>query len=168
MIVISRRSVAIAGRIGTRIVVGAVLLAAGLAALSYVTSATPYPPYGLALLAILTGMGLSVSTLSTGIMTSLPPGRAGMGSGLNSAAREIGAALGVAVVGTVLTSHFANALPTSLQEHADSTSQALSAAQQLGTTIHTQAVNAFTDAMPTGYRMIAVIVLIAAVAVALA
>ena len=66
-------------------------------------------------------MGLSIPTLSTGIMTSLPPARAGMGSGLNSAAREIGSALGVAVVGTVLASHVANALPASLQEHADST-----------------------------------------------
>ena len=111
-------------------------------------------------------MGLSVPTLSTGIMTSLPPARAGLGSGLNSAAREIGAALGVAVVGTVLASHFAHALPASLHEHAESTSQALSAAQQLGTTIHTQAVSAFTDAMATGYRVIAVIVLIASVAVA--
>jgi len=153
IIAISRRSVAIAGRIGTRTVVtgGMVRVAAGLAALSYVTSATAYPPYGLALLAIPTGMGLSVPTLSTGIMTSLPPARAGLGSGLNSAAREIGAALGVAVVGTVLASHFAHALPASLHEHAESTSQALSA---------------FTDAMATGYRVIAVIVLIASVAVA--
>jgi len=39
-------------------------------------------------------MGLSIPTLSTGIMISLPPARAGMGSGLNSAAREIGSALG--------------------------------------------------------------------------
>ena len=80
-----------------------------------------------------TGMGLSIPTLSTGIMTSLPPARAGTGSGLNSAAREIGSALGVAVVGNVLASHVANALPASLQEHADSTSQTLSPAQQLGT-----------------------------------
>jgi len=78
-------------------------------------------------------MGLSIPTLSTGIMTSLPPARAGMGSGLNSAAREIGSARGVAVVGAVLASHVANALPASLQEHADSNSQTLSAAQQLGT-----------------------------------
>ena len=112
-------------------------------------------------------MGLSIPTLSTGIMTSLPPARAGMGSGLNSAAREIGSALGVAVAGTVLASHFARALPASLQEHASSISQALGAAQQLGTSTRTQAVSAFTDAMAAGYRVIAVIVLIAAVAVAL-
>jgi hypothetical protein len=133
--------------------------------LSLVFSATPYLPYGLALLAISVGAGLSVPTLSTGIIASLPGGRAGMGSGLNSAAREIGAALGVAVVGAVFTSHFANALPTARQGHAGSTSQTLSAAQRLGTVVHTQAVNAFTDAMGTGYRVIAVIVLIAAAAV---
>ena len=104
--------------------------------------------------------------LSTGIIASLPPAR-GMGSGLNSAARELGAALGVAVVGAVLTNHFASALPTSVREHADSTSQTLGTALQLGATIHTQAVNAFTDAIATSYRVIAVIVLIAAVAVAL-
>ncbi|MGZ4597937.1 MAG: MFS transporter, partial [Actinomycetes bacterium] len=104
--------------------------------------------------------------LSTGIMTSLPPGRAGMGSGLNSAAREIGAALGVAVVGTVLASHFVQSLPSALQDHADSTSQTLRAARHLGPAVHAQAVAAFTDAMSTGYRVIAVVVLIAAVAAA--
>jgi len=71
-------------------------------------------------------MGLSVPALSTGIVASLPPGQAGMGSGLNSVARELGAALGVAVVGTLLTSHFTDALPMGLQEDADSTSQTLS------------------------------------------
>jgi EmrB/QacA subfamily drug resistance transporter len=168
MIVASRRSVAIARRIGIRGVVtgGMVLLAAGFAGLSFVTSATPYVPYGLALLAISVGAGLSVPSLSTGIITSLPPARAGMGSGLNSAAREIGAALGVAVSGTLLTSHFASALPSALREHADSTSRTLSAAEQLGTTVHTEAVNAFTDAMGTGYLVIAVIVLIVAVVIA--
>jgi len=111
-------------------------------------------------------MGLSVPALSTGIVTSLPPAQAGMGSGLNSAVREIGAALGVAVVGTVLTSQFANGLPATLREHADSTSQTLRAAQQLGAAVHNQAVNAFTDAMATGFRVVAAIVLIATVAVA--
>jgi EmrB/QacA subfamily drug resistance transporter len=168
MLAASRRSIAIATRIGTRTVVtgGMVLIAAGLAVLSFVTSGTPYLLYGLALLAISVGAGLSVPALSTGIITALPPARAGMGSGLNSAAREIGAALGVAVVGTVLASHFANALPTALKAHADSTSRTLSAAQQLGTTVHTQAVNAFTDALGTGYLVIAAVVLVAAVAVA--
>jgi predicted MFS family arabinose efflux permease len=169
MFVVSRRSIAIAQRVGTRAVVtgGMVLLTGGLVALSFVGSATAYAPYGLALLAISTGMGLSMPPLSTGIMASLPPARAGMGSGLNSAAREIGSALGVAVVGTVLTSHFTSALPSSLHADGGSTSLALSAARRLGTAVHAQAVDAFTGAIATGYRVIAAIVLVAAVAVAL-
>jgi predicted MFS family arabinose efflux permease len=168
MIVASRRSVALARRIGVRAVVtgGMVLLAAGFATLSLTSSTTPYVLYGLALLAISTGAGLSVPALSTGIITSLPPARAGMGSGLNSAAREIGAALGVAVVGTVLASHFASALPPALHEYADSTSRTLNAAQQLGTTVHTEAVTALTESIGIGYLVIAAIVLVAAAAIA--
>ena len=168
VIFISRRSVALARRIGTRTVVtgGIILIATGLAALSFVDASTSYLPYALAILVVAIGMGLSVPALSTGIVTSLPPAQAGMGSGLNSAVREIGSALGVAVVGTVLTSQFASGLPASLREHADSTSRTLQAARQLGTAVHTQAVNAFTDAMATGFRVVAVIVLVAAVAVA--
>ena len=131
VIVVSRRSVALAARIGTRTVVtgGMILLAAGLAAMSFMTAATSYLPYGLALLVIAVGMGLSVPSLSTGIVTSLPPAQAGTGSGLNSAVREIGSALGVAVIGTILTSKFASALPAELQGHTESTSQTLRAAQ---------------------------------------
>jgi EmrB/QacA subfamily drug resistance transporter len=168
MVVVSRRSVGLAARFGTRPVVasGMVLLAGGLAAFSSFTSTTTYLPYGCVLVVIAAGMGLSVPALSTGIVTSLPPARAGMGSGLNSAVREIGAALGVAVVGTILTSQFARSLPTALEAHAGSTSQTLRAARELGPVVHADAVDAFTDAMATGFRVIAVGVLLAALVVA--
>lgn len=167
MVVVSRRSVALATRYHPRRVVasGMVLVAAGLTALSFATEATPYVPYAVALVAIASGMGLSVPSLSTGIMASLPPERAGMGSGLNSAAREIGAALGIAVVGSVLGSRFARDLPAALDGQADSTSQALREAQRLGSSVYADAVEAFTGAMAAGYRVIAVVVLVGAAAV---
>jgi EmrB/QacA subfamily drug resistance transporter len=168
VIVVSRRSVALAVRIGTRTVVtsGMVLLAAGLAAMSFMKAATPYLPYGLALLVIAVGMGLSVPSLSTGIVTSLPPAQAGTGSGLNSAVREVGSALGVAVIGTILTSGFASGVPTELRGHTASTSQTLRAARELGNTVHTETVTAFTDAMALGFRVVAAIVLASAIVVA--
>ena len=46
-------------------------------------------------------------------------------------------------------------------------SQALSGAERLGAAVHAQAVNDFTSAMAAGYRVIAVVVLVAAVTVAL-
>lgn len=167
MIVVSRRSIAIAQRFGTKrtIAAGLALLAAGLAALSFATATTPYLPYGLALAAVATGMGLAVPSLSTGIVTSLPASQAGTGSGINSAVREVGAAIGVAVVGTLLASNFDAALPDSLRQHG-SIFQTLRQAQQLGTTVHDQAVGAFTHAMAIALRAIATIVLLGAVATA--
>jgi MFS family permease len=167
LIVISPRSIALARRVGTRVVVatGMAMIAGGLLGLSFAGAATPYPPYGLALLAISVGAALSVPSLSTGIMTSLPAARAGMGSGLNSASREIGSALGIAVVGTVLASRFGSGLPTALRPDASSVSAALAAAQRLGVTAHAQAISAFTGAMADGYRVIAVVVFLGAIAV---
>jgi EmrB/QacA subfamily drug resistance transporter len=167
MVVVSRRSVGLAARLGTREVVtaGLLLLAVGLGALSFATESTPYVPYALALLVIATGMGLAVPSLSTGIVTSLPPAKAGMGSGLNSAVREIGAALGIAVIGTVLTSRFTGSLPDGL-EPAGSTSATLRVAARLGPRIHADAVDAFTHAMGAGFRVIAAVVLLGALVVA--
>jgi hypothetical protein len=44
------------------------------------------------------------------IMGSLPPGKAGVGSAMNDTTREVGGALGVAILGTVLTSHYTTAI----------------------------------------------------------
>jgi len=168
LIVISPRSIAIARRVGTRVVVagGMAMIAGGLLGLSFTGGGTPYPLYGLALLAISVGAALSAPSLSTGIVASLPPARAGMGSGLNSASREIGSALGIAVVGTVLADRFGSGLPAALRPCASSVSGALDAAQRLGGTAPGRAISAFTGAMAAGYRVIAIVVLLGAVAVA--
>jgi hypothetical protein len=47
--------------------------------------------------------------------------------------------------------------------HVGSTSQLLRAAQQLGPAAHTDAIDSFTDAMAAGFRIIAVVVLVAAI-----
>ncbi|HWL36571.1 MAG TPA: MFS transporter [Frankiaceae bacterium] len=168
LIAVSRRSIAMAARFGPRAVVtaGMLLVATGLGLLSFADAGTPYPAYAAALVVLSAGAGLSVPVLSTGIVTALPAGRAGMGSGLNSAVREVGAALGIAVVGSVLASGFRHNLPDGVGEHADSTFQALRAARLLGPAVHAQTVEAFTDAMSAGLRVVAVVVLVAAVAVA--
>lgn len=165
MIVVSRRSVALAARIGVRPVVtaGLVVLALALAALSFVTASTAYVPYGLALVLVATGMGLSVPSLSTGIVTSLPQAQAGVGSGINSAVREVGAALGVAVVGSVLASRFEHALPVGVRDEG-SVFQTLRSTAALGAEVHDQTIAAFTNAMATGLRVAAVVVLLGAVA----
>lgn len=63
--------------------------------------------------------------LSGMIVHALPPSHAGVSSGLNSTTRELGSALGVAVLGTILTARFAGNLPTSLQNVPGATGAAI-------------------------------------------
>jgi predicted MFS family arabinose efflux permease len=162
MMLISRRSIGWAARLGTRRVVGAGLLglAAGLALLSLADASTPYLVYACFLVVMSAGMGLCVPSLSTAVMTSLPRSRAGMGSGLNGATREIGSALGVAVFGTILTSRFVSSLHGSTVIGAAHVHSAAAALATAGPTGRAQVVTAFTDAMSVGYRVTGAIVLV--------
>jgi EmrB/QacA subfamily drug resistance transporter len=54
------------------------------------------------------GMALTMSPLTASIMSAVPLGRAGVGSAMNDTTRELGGALGVAVLGSVLASRFAS------------------------------------------------------------
>ena len=113
MMATSQASVRLAGRFGGRTVItaGMVVISAGLALLSFTGPGTPYAVYAAYLVVMSLGMGLCVPALSTGVIGALPRDRAGLGSGLNGAAREVGSALGVAMVGTILTSRFTAHLP---------------------------------------------------------
>ena len=54
------------------------------------------------------GMGLTMAPATESIMGSLPTEKAGVGSAVNDTTRELGGALGVAVLGSVLSSVFAS------------------------------------------------------------
>ncbi|OQR62336.1 MFS transporter [Streptomyces maremycinicus] len=84
---------------------GLALIGLGLLGASTADAGTPYALYACWLLVISAGTGLSMPALTLGVVTSLPHHQAGLGSGLGTSAREIGAALGVAVTGTVLAGH---------------------------------------------------------------
>ncbi|MGP8303167.1 MFS transporter [Streptomyces inhibens] len=122
--------------------VGLALITAGLLLLSTADAGTPYLLYLVFLLAMSAGAGLAMPTLSHAIVASVPARRSGMGSGLQGAARELGAALGIAVVGTVLSVRFAS-----------------------GTGHGAAVATAFTDATALGYRIAAGVVLVVGTAV---
>ncbi|MEU9117157.1 MFS transporter [Streptomyces sp. NPDC048483] len=122
---------------------GLALIAVGLLLLSTATARTPYVLYLPFLLVMSAGAGLAMPTLSHAVVTSVPARQAGMGSGLQGAARELGAALGIAVIGTVLSVRF-----TSATGHG------------------TAEATAFTDATALGYRLAAGVVLVVGAAVA--
>lgn len=94
--------------IGTKIVVGAGLLivAAGLFLLAAISTSSGYPLVLGVLILLGFGMGTAMAPATDSIMGSLPPERAGVGSAVNDTTRELGGALGVAVLGSILASHY--------------------------------------------------------------
>jgi hypothetical protein len=60
------------------------------------------------------GMGLVMAPATESIMGSLPRAKAGVGSAVNDTTRQVGGTLGVAVIGSVMTSAYAPAIGASL------------------------------------------------------
>src|SRR5207344_810425 len=52
------------------------------------------------------GMGLIMAPATESIMGSLPPAKAGVGSAMNDTTRQMGGALGVAVIGSILATAY--------------------------------------------------------------
>jgi len=107
MLVLSPLSARFVDRFGTKLVVGAglVLVSLGLVALAQLQVDSPYwPDIVWRLVLIASGIALTMAPATTSIMGSLPLAKAGVGSAVNDTTRQVGGALGVAVVGSVLAS----------------------------------------------------------------
>jgi EmrB/QacA subfamily drug resistance transporter len=99
-----------APRIGTKAVVSTGLVAFGSAFL-WISTVAVDSPYATVIVPQMILMGLGMGLISTpateSILLVLPPARAGVGSAVNDATRELGGTLGVAVVGSVFASVYA-------------------------------------------------------------
>jgi EmrB/QacA subfamily drug resistance transporter len=184
MAAVSPVSTVLAGRLGSRVVIpaGIALMGAGLLDLSTAGVHTSYPPLAVAVAIMGAGMGLVMAPASTTIMTTVPAHQAGAGSAVNDTIREVGGALGIAIVGslaenvyrTKLGAALATAhLPQPVTHLATSSVAAADAVgRHVGGTSGAQltaaAHTAFTTAMGTGMRVSAVVALAAAIGVAFA
>jgi EmrB/QacA subfamily drug resistance transporter len=108
-IVVAPASARIVERVGTKLVVAAGLVTGTLGLLlasqlevgaSYVGDVLP------ALVVLSAGLALVMPPATESIMGSLPPAKAGVGSAVNDTTRQIGGALGVAVLGSVMSSTY--------------------------------------------------------------
>jgi EmrB/QacA subfamily drug resistance transporter len=106
--IVSPVAAKLAVRYGTKLVVtsGLVLVAGGLAMVATSQVSTSYEFLLTASIIIATGMGLTMAPATESIMGSLPPAEAGVGSAVNDTTRELGGAIGVAVLGSVANSLF--------------------------------------------------------------
>jgi EmrB/QacA subfamily drug resistance transporter len=93
-------------RIGTKVVVGGGLsiVAVGLGVLSTVPVTDGYPRMLVGIMILGLGMGLVMAPATESIMGSLPPSKAGVGSAMNDTTRQMGGALGVAIIGSIFAS----------------------------------------------------------------
>jgi EmrB/QacA subfamily drug resistance transporter len=174
MMVLSPLSARFVHRIGTKLVVtgGLLMVTAGLVSWASLSASSSYWPdivWRQALMA--SGMALTMAPATESIMGSLPLGKAGVGSAVNDTTRQVGGALGVAVIGSVLASiygsrvgDFLHGKPVPSGTAADlkqSLGLALAASKQvpgLGTT----AVDAFIDGMHAGVIVAAGVALVGA------
>jgi EmrB/QacA subfamily drug resistance transporter len=92
------------------VVVGTVLGAVGMAVQAAFIDGTTYLPTGVGLFLFGIGAGIAMPTATELIMATLPPARAGVGSAVNDTVREVGGALGVAVIGSIAASSYATNL----------------------------------------------------------
>ena len=95
------------GRFGPRLVVGTGLLVSGSGLLLLGLTSSATVSVGLIILAFsLVGLGNGQTTApsTTLIMSSVPRAKAGVGSAVNDLSRELGGALGIAVLGSVMSS----------------------------------------------------------------
>ncbi len=94
--------------------VGLSLTALGLAIFSQVGVSSSIWMVYTSVIPLALGMAITISPLTTLIMSAVPLGRAGVGSAMNDTTRELGGALGVAVLGSLVTSRFTSSLGPAL------------------------------------------------------
>jgi EmrB/QacA subfamily drug resistance transporter len=101
-------SARIAERLGARRVVaaGLVIVAGGLSLLSTVDVSSGYGLVAASMAIFGVGMGAAMAPSTESIMSTLPLAHAGVGSAMNDTTRMVGGTLGVAVLGSLLSSGY--------------------------------------------------------------
>jgi hypothetical protein len=170
----------LARRLGTRLVIpaGMALMGLGLLDLSTVQVHTSYLPIAVAVAVMGAGMGLVMAPASTTIMATVPGHQAGAGSAINDTIREVGGALGIAVIGSIASGAYSSRLSGVLQAahtpapvaHVATGSIAAAdtiagrAGGQTGAELASAAHAAFVHAMSLGLGVAAAVALVAAIA----
>jgi EmrB/QacA subfamily drug resistance transporter len=150
-------------RVGTKAVVtgGMLLMSAGFLVAATTGVDTAY--WGriiVAMVLMAAGLGLTASPATEAIMGALPPDKAGVGSAVNDTTRELGGTLGVAVVGSVLSSAYGSHVVSALtrlgapgrvaSEAGQSVAAGLATAGHLPPALREAAVAAARQAFMTG------------------
>jgi len=170
-------------RWGNKVVVTAGLLLVTTALLLFNTLDASSTTLHVIAVSVVLGLGMAniMAPATDSIMGSLPRAKAGVGSAVNDTTRQVGGAVGVAVLGSLLASEFTNAMtdklagavpPALLAQVSDNVGQAVGVAREaaparpFATEIIQAANESFVGGMHLAFTVAAGITLLAAIGVA--
>jgi EmrB/QacA subfamily drug resistance transporter len=167
-------------RVGLRAAVSAGLffLGAGLFWMRFLEADAAYLDLVPPMLVAAVGIGLCVAPTTSAITNAVPIDKQGVASAVNDTTREIGAAVGIAVAGSVLAAEYGTALAPGLAGFPDqvrvaaseSLANALEVAGQLGpqgAALAEVAKSAFLDSMNLSLLVLSIVLVVAAAVTAL-
>jgi EmrB/QacA subfamily drug resistance transporter len=167
MMTVAPNSPKFAARWGTNVAVatGLIGMSAGMFLFTIARTNTPYIEIVLVVMIMAAGMATCIPSMTGSIMSAVPLGKAGVGSAMNDTTRELGGALGVAVLGSLVASRYdtrlapaLDLLPAPLQAKAsESLAGALQASSQLGDPARTQVATVAREAFVSGMHLAAII-----------
>jgi EmrB/QacA subfamily drug resistance transporter len=178
MMIVAPLSARLVERVGTKraVVTGLTLVATGLLLLSTIAPDSPYPLVISFFVVMAAGMGMTMAPATESVMGALPREKAGVGSAINDTTRQVGGALGVAIIGSIVSGFYAADIRAGAERvgvaQADRTTveSSLGGAQQVaaslgdrGSALITAANESFVGALSIGLRISAAVILAAAV-----
>jgi EmrB/QacA subfamily drug resistance transporter len=166
----SRLAPRLAARMGARRVcaAGLSLIAVAFVVIAQVGRETDYWVLAVGLLVLGAGMGAAMTPATSAITAALPRAQQGVASAMNDLARELGGALGIAVLGSIAAATYrtqldVSSLPTA---EADAVRDSFAVAAHLGGPVGVSAEAAFVDGVHLALHVAAAVTLVAALAVA--
>jgi EmrB/QacA subfamily drug resistance transporter len=169
MMIVAPSSARVAERVGTKrtVAAGLAIAAVGLLIASRLQVDSSYGLLVVAFAVLALGMALTMPSSTASILSSLPMGKQGVGSAVNDTTRELGGALGVAVMGSVFATRYTSSigssiahLPTAAQQAAKaSVGGAIGVAQKVGgsagAALESTAKHAFVSGQSTAFLLAA-------------
>ncbi|MPZ68101.1 MAG: DHA2 family efflux MFS transporter permease subunit [Actinobacteria bacterium] len=161
LVIAAPLSAKVVNKVGSKFTVasGLAVVALSLFILSTISDASGYGTVAIMLIGLGLGMGMTMAPATDSIMGSLPLSKSGVGSAMNDTTRMVGGALGVAVIGSVLSSAYSSSMagatvglpPAAASAASDSVGTALAVAGRLpadaGSALAATARSAFVDGM---------------------
>jgi EmrB/QacA subfamily drug resistance transporter len=161
----------------TAVALGLFLIAVGLFCMRVLDANSSYLAFVWPILIVSAGIGLCVAPTTSAIMGAVPDEKQGVASAVNDTTREVGAAIGIAVAGSVVAAHYSNVLGPTLAGYPEqvrgpaleSLAQALAVANQMGPQgrqVAQLAESAFLQSMHLSLLILSVTIAVAAAFVA--